>query len=1035
MLVTVGKVTYNEQGKQLCDEDTRIDILADIRTWVYDTSGSSQSFLWLTGDPGSGKSAITASVARECKKDGILWAQFFINRNNADTTDPKSYFPSIARQLADHVPDSDVALAIHKALKANPLLVDDISSEQASGLFLDAIEVASKLDPKKPVVVVIDGLDETSRPRLRFTADIFSKLFAKINQPNAKVFISSRTEDEIQKPFSKAFDVKHVKHIHLDTSAESSIRDVSTFLGRRIGEIVEQNDMNWEEWPGKERMQALCVRASGLFIWAATVMKFFQEQINALGRECLDDLLNALSVQGMGDINVLYSTILQIVYKGRTDTWEFETFRRLVGCVVVLQEPLCLAELRDLLDLQRPMSSRPVDIENFVRRLRTVLVAGTDAINDQTVPRLHKSFYEYIISERADLQFRVNTAMSHTEVAVQCLRQHIDFSQKSAPDNKFRSLLHYALEFWPSHLPPGMTAGVVASSSLKLPDPPQDFLQFPSHEGRQHPSVQVALSSDRKQIVSSSNGIIHFWDDGVYIKKQIHGGHTSTVNSVAFSLDGTGIISASGDKTLCIWDSQSGQPIGPPLNGHTNSVFSVAFSPDRTQIISGSSDCTLRLWDAGSGQTIGSPFKGHNEFVFSVAFSPDGKQIISGSCDKTVRRWDAQSGQPIGSPLEGHTDWVHSVAFSLDGKQIISGSADKTLRLWDAHSGQPIGLPFRGHNGSVNSTAFSPDGKQIISGSRDNTLRLWDAQSGQPIGLPFQGHDGPVTSAAFSPDGKQIISGSHDRTLSLWNAQSGQPVRSRFNGHTDCVNSVAFSPDGRQVISGSSDTTVRLWDIATGQSIKFPIKGHTDRVTAIALSPDGRKIASTSSNNTVRMWNAQTSFPIKSPLKCDIKEFISLAFSPDGSRLAAASVDGNVCLWDSESHNLLTSYPTNYIDRMSSITFSSDGKYLISSSINGASHTWNATNGKSINTHKSSAILLSDSNEHAAFNAKHGWFRKDADGAPLQWFPMDNPDLGYWAYMDERLIRRDRAGVTTIMDVSSTNSQVVGAKSGRKMHR
>jgi hypothetical protein len=284
MLVTVGKVTYNEQGKQPCDEDTRIDILADIRTWVHDTSGSSQSFLWLTGDPGSGKSAITASVARECKKDGILWAQFFINRNNADTTDPKSYFPSIARQLADHVPDSDVALAIHNALKANPLLVDDISSEQASGLFLNAIEVASKLDPEKPVVVVIDGLDETSRPRLRVTADIFSKLFAKIGHPNVKVFISSRTENDIQKPFSKAFDVKYVKHIHLDTSAESSIQDVSTFLGRRIWEIVEQNDMNWEEWPGKERMQALCVRASGLFIWAATVMKFFQEQINALGR-------------------------------------------------------------------------------------------------------------------------------------------------------------------------------------------------------------------------------------------------------------------------------------------------------------------------------------------------------------------------------------------------------------------------------------------------------------------------------------------------------------------------------------------------------------------------------------------------------------------------------------------------------------------------------------------------------------------------------------------------------------------------------
>src|ERR1700729_1404730 len=152
MLVTVGKVTYNEQGKQPCDKD--------IGTWVYDTSDGSQSFLWLTGDPGSGKSAITASVAKECKDAGILWAQFFINRHNADTTDPRSYFPSIARQLVDHVPDSDVTLAIYDALKTKRTLVDDISTDQASNLFINAIEVASKLDPERPVVIVIDGLDE-----------------------------------------------------------------------------------------------------------------------------------------------------------------------------------------------------------------------------------------------------------------------------------------------------------------------------------------------------------------------------------------------------------------------------------------------------------------------------------------------------------------------------------------------------------------------------------------------------------------------------------------------------------------------------------------------------------------------------------------------------------------------------------------------------------------------------------------------------------------------------------------------------------
>lgn len=250
MLVNVANTAYNEQGKQPCEVDTRVDILAEINTWIYDASG--QNFLWLTGDPGSGKSAITASVARSCKDAGVLWAQFFINRNNAETTDPKSYFTSIARQFADHSPDSDVVLAIHDALKKQPSIIDDISGDQASELFVNVIDVASQANPDMPVVVVIDGLDETdrSRSRLEVTAEIFSKLFASLAGRNAKVFISSRTDDDIRRPFSKMFDDKHVKHIHLDTSATSSIQDVSVFLVKRIANIVEKTILIGRNGPG-----------------------------------------------------------------------------------------------------------------------------------------------------------------------------------------------------------------------------------------------------------------------------------------------------------------------------------------------------------------------------------------------------------------------------------------------------------------------------------------------------------------------------------------------------------------------------------------------------------------------------------------------------------------------------------------------------------------------------------------------------------------------------------------------------------------
>ncbi|MBM5817458.1 MAG: hypothetical protein FJ083_13005, partial [Cyanobacteria bacterium K_Offshore_surface_m2_239] len=259
-------------------------------------------------------------------------------------------------------------------------------------------------------------------------------------------------------------------------------------------------------------------------------------------------------------------------------------------------------------------------------------------------------------------------------------------------------------------------------------------------------------------------------------------GHTSWVRSVAFSPDGKRIVSGSDDKTLRIWDSATGKPIGPPLQGHSNTVASVAFSPDSRYIVSGSLDSTLRLWDATTGKTIwesGEPnlFSsfmlqlGIADAVYSVAFSPDGKHIVSGSSNNILRLWDSATGKLIGEPLRGHTSWVLPVAFSPDGKLIISGARDKTVRLWNAATGKQIGLALQGHADSVFSVAFSPDGRRIVSGSSDKTLRIWDitniyisrrlrmalglAPQATPIGAPLQGHTNWVNSVAFSPDGRR----------------------------------------------------------------------------------------------------------------------------------------------------------------------------------------------------------------------------------------------------------------------------------------
>ncbi len=333
--------------------------------------------------------------------------------------------------------------------------------------------------------------------------------------------------------------------------------------------------------------------------------------------------------------------------------------------------------------------------------------------------------------------------------------------------------------------------------------------------------------------------------------------HLGGISRVAFSPDGTTLVTGSDDRTARLWNTKTARPVTKPLR-HEGRLWAVAFSPDGeilvtgSEYVAGSKNVTARLWDSKTGSPIARPLR-HDATVWAVAFSPDGATVLTGSDDNAAHLWDTVSGSLVIGPLR-HGGPVRTVAFSPDGATVLTGSDDSTARLWNSQTGEPIGIPLQ-HRGAVWAVAFSPDGSTVLTGSVDKTARLWNAKSGEPIGEPLQ-HQDTVRAVAFSPDGETVLTGSEDKTARLWNAKTGQSLTEPLQ-HQDTVWSVAFSPDGKTVLTGSQDKTACFWDGKTGKPLASPL-GHEGNVRAVAFSPDGKIALTASRDGTARLWDART---------------------------------------------------------------------------------------------------------------------------------------------------------------------------------
>ncbi|EED80820.1 predicted protein [Postia placenta Mad-698-R] len=191
--------------------------------------------------------------------------------------------------------------------------------------------------------------------------------------------------------------------------------------------------------------------------------------------------------------------------------------------------------------------------------------------------------------------------------------------------------------------------------------------------------------------------------------------HRAAVNAVAMSA--THIVSASGDRSIRLWDAETGTLLRTFENHHGRGIAAIDFRPP--VILSGSSDKHLRLLDITTS-------KGWSTAPDFIRTLDTANETVCETCGNTTRV--ATAAENVRSPgwPRAHEDLVRSVALSAEF--VVSGSYDYTVKVWNRKTGALVADLAGGHNGRIFCVGF--DRAKVVSCGEDQRICIWDFSHG-----------------------------------------------------------------------------------------------------------------------------------------------------------------------------------------------------------------------------------------------------------------------------------------------------------------
>ncbi|KAJ7101341.1 hypothetical protein B0H15DRAFT_408992 [Mycena belliarum] len=850
-----------------CLKGTRETVFAQVDAWLADSN--SPSVLWIKGFPGSGKTCISSSLAEKWAGSTTFGASFFFERDGGVFTAPSTMLRSLAHELCRHSAFMD---ALVDELETGRIDFSTVPVPRQAFRLME-IPLQHFLDNGDMLVIIVDALDECGglRPsRLHDRRAILAALARWSSlSPHLRLIVTSRDEVEISEvlgPISKPLDLR--------LTGRDAARDIELFLKSEFERIAYAYCL--PAWPTQDDLRLVAQKARGLFVWAATLVKFVDQPGP---QEVLEQILRGnLNVEG--DITDLYTLILEISFlpHSRQPSAAFLLeFNDFVGSIVA--SAFRLEKGSPLFGILGVGNSTA---DYICIRLRSVMMEGGKHLRFS-----HQSFVDFLMSESCPPNFRIIPTVNRQRMAcavLSVLNEQLDFdlcrvrtsftsNSKNPNTSRLSRELSFACQVWGNTLVGSTKGDEDMLRSLKA------FFEHKFLFWLEVLSLLGKLSCAVEQLEAARTWVgVDLIVLGVFVKDAIE---FMEIFDACIKKSAPHIYLSA--MTFIPQTSMIYQMYWPLVQP----CASVAVQTPE-ELREGRSAIPAPIVYSHSGAEDAGLFEGHTADIEAVLLTSD-ERLVSASYDGTIRFWDPFSGRPILEPFT-HGKYVTSLAASTDGSLLLSGSRDGTAAAWDMEHHRRVAV-FP-HDDSVTSVALSPTNAMVVTGCKDKTVRFWDLQSQRKTRPTFRSHASKITGLVFL-DEDIVISSSLDGCVYLHH----------LSGHSENlihgnirIHSFAIAQTPRSLVAGS-DTGIVVWDLddqnIAGAAVY--LAENSDRVESVTVK-DSRLAAAV--GNRIEIWDLSTRRRALGYLIGHKDTVTSVAFSEDGGRLVSGSLDRRIRVWD-----------------------------------------------------------------------------------------------------------------------------------------